>query len=262
MSDTIAKLRDLLLNSSKAGRLRGLLDSIYGAASTGAEAYGSASSPMSAEHSGLLGGLLLDMSPLGDAKSAYDGVQSAREGDWLGAGLGGLGALPMMPNLAGVVKGMPDAKWFHGTTKEFDNFANAPTGGVKLMDGLGTHFGTAESANQRIKKSYGSLGVEGANIRPLDPQINNPFTKKDGTPFSEAELQSRLAKIATELGLDRGRLRGSQHYPVSRDAQNLVKEELKRRGYDGVLYRNSHEDRGSVSGIAFDPPNQLKSLFE
>lgn len=104
MSDTIAKLRDLLLNSSKAGRLRGLLDSIYGAASTGAEAYGSASSPMSAEHSGLLGGLLMDMSPLGDAKSAYDGVQSAREGDWVGAGLGGLGALPMVPNFAGAIR--------------------------------------------------------------------------------------------------------------------------------------------------------------
>lgn len=101
MSDTIAKLRELLLQQSKTGRLRGLLDSIYGAASTGAEAYGSASSPMSAEHSGLLGGLLMDMSPLGDAKSAYDGVQSAREGDYLGAGLGALGALPMVPNLAG-----------------------------------------------------------------------------------------------------------------------------------------------------------------
>ena len=102
MSDTIAKLRELLLNQSRTGRLRGLLDSIYGAASTGAEAYGSASSPMSAEHSGLLGGLLMDMSPLGDAKSAYDGVQSAREGDYLGAGLGALGALPMVPNLGGL----------------------------------------------------------------------------------------------------------------------------------------------------------------
>lgn len=112
MSDTIAKLRDLLLNSSKAGRLRGLLDSIYGAASTGAEAYGSASSPMSAEHSGLLGGLLMDMSPLGDAKSAYDGVQSAREGDWVGAGLGGLGALPIVPNITA----------WHGSKKLFDRF--------------------------------------------------------------------------------------------------------------------------------------------
>ena len=111
MSDTIAKLRDLLLNSSKAGRLRDLLDSIYGAASTGAEAYGSASSPMSAEHSGLLGGLLMDMSPLGDAKSAYDGVQSARDGDYIGAGLGALGALPMVPNLAGTFIGKGAKTW-------------------------------------------------------------------------------------------------------------------------------------------------------
>lgn len=111
MSDTIAKLRELLLQQSKTGRLRGLLDSIYGAASTGAEAYGSASSPMSAEHSGLLGGLLMDMSPLGDVKSAYDGVQSAREGDWLGAGLGGLGALPMVPNLAGMFTGKGAKTW-------------------------------------------------------------------------------------------------------------------------------------------------------
>lgn len=107
MSDTIAKLRELLLNSSKAGRLSSLLDSIYGAASTGAEAYGSASSPMSAEHSGLLGGLLMDMSPLGDAKSAYDGLLSARQGDYLGAGLGALGALPFIPNMAGAIKKIP-----------------------------------------------------------------------------------------------------------------------------------------------------------
>lgn len=106
MSDTIAKLRELLLQQSKTGRLRGLLDSIYGAASTGAEAYGAANSPMSAEHSGLLGGLLMDMSPLGDAKSAYEGVQAARDGDWVGAGLGGLGALPMVPNLGGTIKKM------------------------------------------------------------------------------------------------------------------------------------------------------------
>lgn len=207
-------------------------------------------------------GLLSFLPGTGDAISGYDAVQSAREGNYGEAALNGLGLLPFIPAMGGVVKGMPDARWFHGTTKEFDKFADAPTGGVKLMDGLGTHFGTAEAANQRIKKSYGSLGVEGANIRPLDPQINNPFTKRDGTPFTEAELQSRLAKIATELGFNRVRLRGSQHYPVSRDAQMQVKEELKRRGYDGVLYRNSHEDRGSVSGIAFDPPNQLKSIFE
>ena len=52
-----------------------------------------------------LAGLIADFTPVvGDVKSAYDGVQSAREGDWLGAGLGAMGALPMVPNMAGMVR--------------------------------------------------------------------------------------------------------------------------------------------------------------
>lgn len=102
MSDTIAKLRELLLSQSKAGRLSGLLDSIYGAAKTGAEAYGSANSPMAPEHSMMLAGLLGDFTPVvGDIKSAYEGIQAASEGDWAGAGGGLLGALPFVPNITG-----------------------------------------------------------------------------------------------------------------------------------------------------------------
>lgn len=102
MSDTIAKLRELLLSQSKAGRLSDILDQIYGAAQTGAEAYGSANSPMAPEHNQRLIGLLGDLTPVvGDVKSAYEGVQAAREGDWLGAGGGLLGALPFVPNVAG-----------------------------------------------------------------------------------------------------------------------------------------------------------------
>lgn len=86
---------------------------LYGILESGAEAYGSANRPMSPEHSGMLGGLLMDFSPLGDVKSAYDGVQSVREGDYLGAALGGLGALPMVPNLAGAIKKIPLE---HGTS--------------------------------------------------------------------------------------------------------------------------------------------------
>ena len=104
MSDTIAKLRELLLSQSKAGRLSGLIDTIYGAAKTGAEAYGSANSPMAPEHSMMLAGLLGDFTPVvGDIKSAYEGIQSARDGDWVGAGGGLLGALPFVPNIAGSI---------------------------------------------------------------------------------------------------------------------------------------------------------------
>lgn len=57
-------------------------------------------------------GLLADFTPVvGDAKSVYDGVQSARQGDYLGAGLGALGALPLMPNIAGMFIGKGAKTW-------------------------------------------------------------------------------------------------------------------------------------------------------
>ena len=86
-------------------KLAEFIRKLYGIVESGAEAYGSANRPMSPEHTGMLGGALLDMTPgVGDVKSAYDGVQAAKQGDYLGAGLGALGALPMMPNLAGTIR--------------------------------------------------------------------------------------------------------------------------------------------------------------
>ena len=49
---------------------------------------------------------ILGFTPVvGDAISAYDAVQSAREGDYLGAALNGVGVLPFVPSMAGVVIG-------------------------------------------------------------------------------------------------------------------------------------------------------------
>lgn len=195
MSDTIAKLRELLLNQSRTGRLRGLLDSIYGAASTGAEAYGSASSPMSAEHSGLLGGLLMDMSPLGDAKSAYDGVQAAREGDWLGAGLGGLGALPMVPNMTKLVPR-------HGIPFDVDALHGSPTSGLSRLlttappaaskgvgdEGVGVVWGTTNKFNAKdysggatidVQSPVNQFGGKEGSIYKVKTKVNNPYVVKD-----------------------------------------------------------------------------------
>lgn len=41
---------------------------------------------------------------VGDAISLYDGVQAIRNGDYVGGGLGLLGALPLIPGLAGYTK--------------------------------------------------------------------------------------------------------------------------------------------------------------
>lgn len=89
----------------KANRLGSLLSD---SASTGAQAYASANGPPAPEHAMTLGGLLADFTPVvGDVKSAYDGIQSARQGDYLGAALGGLGALPVIPNIATMGHGVP-----------------------------------------------------------------------------------------------------------------------------------------------------------
>jgi hypothetical protein len=48
---------------------------------------------------------LLGFTPVvGDAISAYDAVQSARKGDYLGAALNGIGALPLVPAMGGILK--------------------------------------------------------------------------------------------------------------------------------------------------------------
>ena len=151
MSDTIAKLRDLLLQQSKTGRLRGLLDSIYGAASTGAEVYGSANSPMAPQHAAGLLGTIADFTPVvGDVKSAYEGVQAAREGDWAGAGLGWLGALPLVPNLAG---GLKFYRGTAGTGHNFDDPNNL--GGIFFT----TEKEYAQQMADRAARRYGGTPV-------------------------------------------------------------------------------------------------------
>jgi len=259
MSDTIAKLRDLLLNSSKAGRLRDLLDSIYGAASTGAEAYGSASSPMSAEHSGLLGGLLMDMSPLGDAKSAYDGVQSARGGDYLGAALGGLGALPMVPNLAGAIKStskfLPDPSvkllpepqsWYHGSPA--DVYASkegwfkpvAGESGVPAVWGTRDIFG-AEGY------SRGEIGFkpDASGKYPLNKSWYKDYDGNGGV-YSLID-NSKNPLIHDAEGKDWVRV-----------PQGKIMREAKAKGHDSVVFKNisdNYDNSGITSDVIawFDP---------
>ncbi len=248
MSDTIAKLRDLLLNSSKAGRLRGLLDSIYGAASTGAEAYGSASSPMSAEHSGLLGGLLMDMSPLGDAKSAYDGVQSAREGDWLGAGLGGLGALPMVPNL-GMMAGM---KLKHGSGKLFDSF---DLGAQKTTLGGFSNHGVSLTPDTKTAERYASDFSGGRGfVYDVDANIKNPLN----LPASDYErLQSLTSKIDSGSAL-------TEMEQITLDvlmkkhginANNLPHpiDAIKKSGFDAISKDAGRQGMAEREFLVFDP---------
>ena len=55
---------------------------------------------------------MLDVTPVvGDVKSAVDGYGALKQGDYLGAGLGALGALPLVPNMAGMFIGKGAKTW-------------------------------------------------------------------------------------------------------------------------------------------------------
>lgn len=146
-------------------------------------------------------------------------------------------------------------------------------GGLKMMDGMGTHAGTARAAQERLEKNVGAKF--GTPTRPVDPGVlsesyvlplkgraQKPFTKTDGTPYTESELQSRLSMIAKKLGYTNTRAYSSTSAasPTMREAQRAVKAHLQELGYDSIPYINSHEDRGSISWVFFEP-NQLRSRF-
>lgn len=97
-----------------------LLRKLYGIAETGASTYAGTQQPYTAEQAKGMLSTMADFTPVvGDVKSAYEGIQAAREGDYVGAGLGALGALPMVPNMAGwTVHKMGDIKILENPTRE------------------------------------------------------------------------------------------------------------------------------------------------
>ena len=146
------------------------------------------------------------------------------------------------------------------------------TGGLKMMDGIGPHVGTAEAANERIAKYAGlspskawnapSDKLDGSYIMPFDLSPQKPFTKSDGSPFTESELQSKLSAIAKKLGYKDTRAYSSAYGASGnmRSAQAAVRDHLLAQGYDAIPYINSHEARGSVSWVVLNP-EKLKPLF-
>lgn len=151
--------------------------------------------------------------------------------------------------------------------------------GLKMMDGLGVHAGTPQAADQRLTSNMGApsfdkltaararnpeksaADLHGSYQIPLYLKTDNPLLKRDGSVMSEVELQAMLSRLAKRLGFKDTR-RFSKHSPVGElpAAQAAVREELQRKGFDSIPYRNSHEDRGSTSWIVLDP-SQARSQF-
>jgi hypothetical protein len=88
---------------------------------------------------------LLGFTPVvGDAISAYDAVQSARKGDYLGAALNGVGLLPFIPSVAGIVRN----KTLEQAAKKYFGRTSVPSETGFLLDDAtrldlsGRHYGS------------------------------------------------------------------------------------------------------------------------
>ena len=147
-------------------------------------------------------------------------------------------------------------------------------GGLKMMDGLGPHVGTAEAANQRLTSYHGippsrawkkdDPRLHEAYVMKFEMEPAKPLLKKNGQPMTEVELQSYLARRAEALGHSRDATRRySSSAPDSglRAAQKAVRDDLRAQGYDAIPYINSHEARGSTSWVVLDP-TLLKNWWE
>lgn len=208
---------------------------------------------------------VVDVTPVGGLLQAQEAVQ---EGDLSGAALAVLPIPGAAKVKAAATLPMDEAarmarakelgfttEVFHGTraTEPFDKFYVRT--GPQRHDLHGVHVGTLNAADERMQKYFGgsdygiAKGVanedQAASIMPMLARFEKPYVKKDGTPFSEADIRRKVTEYAKKNGISPDRI----------DAKVGFRNELLAEGYDHIPYINSVEDRGNVSYLALKPEN-------
>lgn len=214
---------------------------------------------------------------IGDAISAYDAYQSAKQGDYIGAALNGIGALPLIPALAGitrtknVIKNIENInelnKWmngskvvnesgapltvYHGTSSDFDKF-DPLRSGISSKTGApeGAFFFTdkpdvASSYTVQYQGDFSSKLKDGANVRPHYLSIKKPL-------------------VVNAKGNDwRDIIYRGQYYDLN-ELAGLAKNSGK---YDGVIVKNIRDkgvgnvtSKTSTTYISFHP-DQIRSAI-
>lgn len=107
--------------------------------------------------------------------------------------------------------------------------------------GSGAHFGTRQAAEERgsDRKNW--------NLASVFLNMRNPLRVADTGYWTPGDIVAEVRKT-------------EEDFPWL-DNWDEIKAELKRRGYDGMVYENAVEDEGSDSYIAFEP-TQIKSATD
>jgi hypothetical protein len=124
-----------------------------------------------------------------------------------------------------------------------------------------SHFGSREAAEDRYKVMYGER--EAGATMPVDLDISNPLRIVDVGDHTPVRIAS-----AVDYAMDPKSLDSWGSSPLVRQVANsnpfeaarLVDDAIKARGYDGLVYRNHSEDKGSDSFIA-TRPGSVRSAY-
>lgn len=165
-------------------------------------------------------------------------------------------------------QGEPLVVW-HGHRKNVDVFHEFDP--ERVVD-IGFHFGTKRAAEEfgTVRPFYLSLQNP---LRLDDPGdwLSGTFSRYGGVPvldllawagvIDEPEYETAYNKIQVlkRESLDNNFHNGSRGWTLLRAAQSaIIARLLEKHGYDGIVYKNETESKGSTSWIALRP-EQIKS---
>ena len=143
---------------------------------------------------------------------------------------------------------------YHWTASVFSDFAYGD---------VGFHFGTEKAASdRRSSKPKSRIGSD--ITKEVYLNIKNPIFLKDKSVWDAMEVADQLWEnlLISDKEHNRiTRLQGAAYSEYTDEASVAVRELLKDLGYDGIIYSNAVEDRGSLSVIALYP-EQIYTVAE
>ncbi len=186
---------------------------------------------------------------------AFSDQARARSGLPVLRGADSLAATSRKP--AGAVEFTRDSKVkhvvYHATNADFNVFDTSKSD-------LGAHFGTVEQANKvAATRLFGRTPGAVPNVMPVYINLRSPLRLKDVGTFHADGIAPQLAAKGWMTKAEAKAIVSAidRDWSLREKYDKQMRELIEEQGYDGVVYKNTHEGDGD-SYIVFHP-EQIKS---
>ncbi len=150
---------------------------------------------------------------------------------------------------------------YHGTRSDIDAFESGD---------IGSHFGTTEQANKRLKGTQRDRGMDGENVLPVKLKVENSLELPDLGEWDNPEVavrglletpwgkthESELSEILSEASDIARQFEDVDAWKASSEAADYlyeVRRMIEADGYDSIKYKNLVENKyGDEAGLRPD----------